>query len=159
MSFRNSWHVGFFLFFSLTNTKSLSGLAVNSHLSKQKASNSVFFSTFWRARHETQWGTELRELTSASDGDLSYSESGWSWAEMNINNIPSLNGASPFEKGKKTLDSWTQNVLWISGHWESGISILPMPINKEGDPGAGQKNSGKVDRFLAEFLTNSSEMM
>lgn len=77
----------------------------------------LFFPHFEELDIETQWKTELRELISASDRDLSCSESGWSCAEMNIINIPSLNAVPPFVKGKKTLDLWSQNLLWISGHW------------------------------------------
>lgn len=89
-------------FFPLTNTKFLSGLAVNSHLSKPK-DLILPFSPHFEELDMRQWGIELRELLSSSDGDLSYNESEWFSAEMNIINIPSLNTASPFVKGK--LDS------------------------------------------------------
>lgn len=86
---------------------------MNSHLSKAK-DLILLFSPHFEELDMRQWGIELRELLSSSDGDLSYNESEWSSSEMNIINIPSLNAASPFVKGK--LDSWTQNLFCISGH-------------------------------------------
>lgn len=50
---------------------------------------------------------------------------------------------------KVTLDLSTLRVR----HFHS-----PCAINKKDDPGAGQKNGRKADRFLAECLTNSSEI-
>lgn len=148
--FTNSWQF-LKILFSLTDTKFSNGLAKHSPLSKQLNTRHNFF-PFWRARCETWWWAKLSKQISSSDEELYYSENikELSCAERNINNICTLNVISPLIKGNKTLEPQAQKSVW-SGHWETGTSILQWH-QQGGSPGAGQKNSGKADRFVAAFL-------